>query len=148
MAPLVAAFEKEYPELKGKIYYETLPPGILIRQVRQGNTITVGNMTWKIQPNVYAAGLTHIHHRQTPLFLMQGLADAGVTWKSEAIFQEQAGHPISNIPICSESSSVADGCVSHLRQTLSLCFERACRDSFANSSRIRFANSCSAAARY
>jgi len=23
--------------------------------------------------------LTHIHHRQTPLFLMQGLADAGVT---------------------------------------------------------------------
>ncbi|WP_437560567.1 substrate-binding domain-containing protein [Acidithiobacillus sulfuriphilus] len=92
--------------------------------------------------------LTHIHHRQTPLFLMQGLADAGVTWKSEAIFQEQAGHPISNIPICSESSSVADGCVSHLRQTLSLCFERACRDSFANSSRIRFANSCSAAARY
>jgi hypothetical protein len=22
---------------------------------------------------------THIHHRQTPLFLMQGLADAGVT---------------------------------------------------------------------
>lgn len=43
--------------------------------------------------------LTHIHHRQTPLFLMQGLADAGITWKSEAIFQEQAGHPISDVPI-------------------------------------------------
>ncbi|WP_437560104.1 hypothetical protein [Acidithiobacillus sulfuriphilus] len=62
MAPLVAAFEKEYPELKGKIYYETLPPGILIRQVRQGNTITVGNMTWKIQPDVYAAGLKKVNY--------------------------------------------------------------------------------------
>jgi hypothetical protein len=37
--------------------------------------------------------LTHIHHRQTPLYLMQGVAQAGVTWKSEAIFQEQAGPP-------------------------------------------------------
>jgi hypothetical protein len=32
--------------------------------------------------------LTTIHHRQTPLFLMQGIVDAGVTWQSEAIFQE------------------------------------------------------------
>ncbi|MDI7065236.1 substrate-binding domain-containing protein, partial [Klebsiella pneumoniae] len=36
--------------------------------------------------------LTQIHHRQTALFLMQDRADAGVVWKSEAIFQEQAGH--------------------------------------------------------
>ena len=43
--------------------------------------------------------LTHIHHRQTPLFLMQGVADAGVTWQSEAMFQEPAGHPISHIDI-------------------------------------------------
>ena len=33
--------------------------------------------------------LTRIHHRQTPLLLMQGLGQAGVTWRSEAIFQEQ-----------------------------------------------------------
>ena len=43
--------------------------------------------------------LTHIHHRQTPLFLMQGIADAGVTWQSEAIFQERAGHPIEQVAI-------------------------------------------------
>jgi ABC-type molybdate transport system substrate-binding protein len=43
--------------------------------------------------------LTRIHHRQTPLFLMQGRADAGVTWRSEALFQEQAGHAISHIDI-------------------------------------------------
>ena len=190
MGPLVLAFEHEHPHLTGRIYYETLPPGILIEQMEHGGTITVGNMTWTIKPDVYAAGLekvdyyiahrllrgpgvpyvtndltimvpqgnpahitglqdlgkpgvrlsmpnpawegvarqiklalikaggtalehtvyvskvadgqtllTHIHHRQTPLFLMEGLADAGVTWKSEAIFQEQAGHPISQVDI-------------------------------------------------
>ena len=190
MAPLVAAFETTHPRLKGRIYYETLPPGILIRQMQHGGTITIGNMTWTVKPDVYAAGLkkvqnyirqgmlrgpavpyvtndltimiprgnparitgladlgkpgvrlampnpawegvarqikialtkaggaalersvyvgkvadgqtvlTHIHHRQTPLYLMQGLADAGVTWKSEAIFQEQAGHPIRHVDI-------------------------------------------------
>lgn len=43
--------------------------------------------------------LTQIHHRQTPLFLMQGKADAGVTWKSEALFQEEIGNPIKHIEI-------------------------------------------------
>lgn len=56
MAPLVKAFEKIHPRLRGRIYYETLPPGILIRQMLRGDTITVGNMTWKAVPDVYAAG--------------------------------------------------------------------------------------------
>ena len=43
--------------------------------------------------------LTQIHHRQTPLAIMQGCADAGVTWQSEAIFQEQAGNPIEHVAI-------------------------------------------------
>jgi ABC-type molybdate transport system substrate-binding protein len=43
--------------------------------------------------------VTDIHHRQTPLFLMQGIVDAGVTWKSEAVFQEQIGHPIDSVDI-------------------------------------------------
>lgn len=43
--------------------------------------------------------LTQIHHRQTPLFLMQGRAQAGVTWHSEATFQEQAGNPITHVDI-------------------------------------------------
>jgi ABC-type sulfate transport system substrate-binding protein len=42
---------------------------------------------------------TAIHHRETPMFLMQGRADAGVTWRSEALFQEQAGHPIEHVDI-------------------------------------------------
>lgn len=190
MAPLVAAFETAHPEFKGRIYYETIPPGMLVKQIEAGGTITSGNMTWTVPADAYFAGfkkvqalikdgilvgpavpyatnqlaimvpkgnpghitgladlgrdgvrlvmpnpeyegiarqikaalekaggpalaervygakvadgttlLTHIHHRETPLWLMEGKAVAGVTWQSEAMFQEQAGHPITTIAI-------------------------------------------------
>jgi molybdate transport system substrate-binding protein len=190
MAPLVQAFEASHPDYKGRIYWETIPPGLLAKQIAAGGIITVGNMTWTANPDAYFAGLlevknlikegvltgaavpyvtntltimmprgnpahitgladlgkpgvrltmpnpdfegiarqikialtktsgvplaeavyeakvkdgstilTHIHHRQTPLFLMQGISDAGVTWQSEAMFQEQAGHPIEHVTI-------------------------------------------------
>ena len=190
MAPLVKAFEVSHPGYKGRLFWETIPPGLLVDQMKVHGRITVGNMTFTATPDVYFAGLkkvqslidegvlvgppvpyvtntltimvpkanpakieslqdlgkasvrlampnpefegvarqikaafakaggdaladavydkkvkdgsttlTHIHHRQTPLFLMQGFADAGVTWKSEALFQEQAGHPIAHVDI-------------------------------------------------
>jgi ABC-type molybdate transport system substrate-binding protein len=198
MAPLVAEFEREHPELAGKIYYETIPPGLLAEQIKKNGTVTVGNMTWTVKPDVYAAGLnrveglihdgyaqgpaaryatntltimvpkdnpahierltdlgkagvrlvmpnpafegiarqikqslakaggddlvqavyerkvgsgetqlTRIHHRQSPLFLMLGRADAGVTWQSEAAFQQQAGNPISQVAIPDEHNVTA-----------------------------------------
>jgi molybdate transport system substrate-binding protein len=198
MAPLVKAFEAKHPEYKGHIYYETIPPGMLVKQIEAKGTITSGNMTWTVPADAYFAGLrkiealikqgllegpavpyvtnqltimvpkdnpahiqgladlgrkevklampnpeyeriarqirlalekaggktladtvyeqkvkdgttylTHIHHRETPLWLMLGRADAGVTWKSEAVFQEQAGHPITDIPIPPEQNVTA-----------------------------------------
>jgi molybdate transport system substrate-binding protein len=198
MAPLVRAFEAAHPEYKGRIYWETIPPGLLVKQMQAGGTITIGNMTWTAKPDAYLAGLmkvkglvdqglltgpavpyvtntlaimvpkgnpahitgltdlgkpgvrlampnpafegivrqiqmaltkaggdalattvydtkvkdgstilTHIHHRQTPLFLMQGVADAGVTWHSEAVFQEQAGHPIEDVAIPNADNATA-----------------------------------------
>jgi molybdate transport system substrate-binding protein len=198
MAPLVAAFEQLHPDYKGRIYWETIPPGLLAKQIVAGGTITVGNMTWTVKADAYFAGLrkvkdmiaqgllegpavpyvtntlaimipkdnpghvagladlgrpdiklvmpnpafegiarqikaalrkaggealaaavyetkvkdgttllTHIHHRETPLWLMQGVAQAGVTWQSEAIFQEQAGHPITHIAIPPAQNSMA-----------------------------------------
>jgi molybdate transport system substrate-binding protein len=198
MAPLVAEFEKEHPEYRGRIYWETIPPGLLVKQMEAGGTITCGNMTWTAKPDAYFAGLkkvdaligqrlltgpavpyatnmltimapsgnpahvtgladlgkadirlampnpafegiarqieaslrkaggaalvdavyktkvaegttilTHIHHRQTPIFLMQGRAEAGVTWQSEAMFQEQAGHPITHIDIPASENTTA-----------------------------------------
>ena len=186
---LIEAFEAQHPELKGRIYYETLPPGILLHQMENHNTLTLGNLTLTVQPDVYEAGvshlgplaaqgkvrnvvryasndlaimvrkgnpkhirslrdlgradvrvsmpnpewegvarlieqsfrkaggetlvhqimvtkrqkgttfLTHIHHRQTPMRIVQGLSDAGVTWQSEVKFQESIGNPISGVEI-------------------------------------------------
>jgi ABC-type molybdate transport system substrate-binding protein len=198
MAPLVKAFEEEHPDYKGRLFWETIPPGLLVKQMDAGGTITVGNMTFTIKPDAYFAGLmkvrdlikegklegeavpyvtntltimvpkgnpagiktladlgkpdvklampnpefegiarqikmvltkaggqtladavyetkvkdgstvlTHIHHRQTPLFLMQGLAQAGVTWQSEAMFQEQSGHPIGHVDIPAADNATA-----------------------------------------
>jgi molybdate transport system substrate-binding protein len=198
MAPLVAEFENEHPDFRGRIYWETIPPGLLTKQIQAGGTITSGNMSWTVKADAYLAGLrkvkqsiasgllvgpavpyvtntlaimlpkdnpahvtsladlgkpgvrlampnpefegiarqiqesleeaggsaladavyktkvkdgstvlTHIHHRQTPLFLMQGLADAGVTWQSEAMFQEQSGHPITHVDIPADQNTTA-----------------------------------------
>jgi molybdate transport system substrate-binding protein len=198
MAPLVKAFEAEHPKYKGHVYWETLPPGLLAKQLEVGGRVTVGNMTWTVKPDAYLAGLkkvnglidqgvlvgpatpyatndltimvpkdnpahvrsladlgkpgirlampnpefegvarqikaaltktggdalekmvydtkvkdgtailTRIHHRQTPLFMMQGRVDAGVTWQSEAEFQEQDGHPIGHVAIAAADNATA-----------------------------------------
>jgi molybdate transport system substrate-binding protein len=198
MAPLVGEFEKEHPDFRGRIYWETIPPGLLVKQIEVGGTITSGNMTWTVKPDAYLAGLkkvdalihqgllvgtavryatndlaimvpkgnpgnvrgladlgrpdlrlvmpnpafegvarqiqaslgkaggaalvtmvyktkvadgqtilTRIHHRQTPLFLMQGRAEAGVTWQSEAKFQVQAGNSIAYVSIPANENTTA-----------------------------------------
>lgn len=53
---LIAGFEKLHPELAGHIFYETLPPGVLLKQIEAGNTVTLGNLTLNITPDVYEAG--------------------------------------------------------------------------------------------
>jgi len=50
---LVSTFVKQHPDLQGHIFYETLPPGILRKQMENNNTITLGNFTLRIQPDVY-----------------------------------------------------------------------------------------------
>jgi ABC-type molybdate transport system substrate-binding protein len=198
MAGIVRAFGEKYPAYRGHVYYETLPPGLLLKQLRAGGTITSGNLTFTAKPDVMmaeqrasegwvadavlvapvvsfatndltimvpadnpahisgladlarpdlpialpnpafegvarqiratlvkaggetlaqavydtkvAAGtaiLTRIHHRQTPLLLMQGQVRAGVTWTSEAIFQERQGHPITHVAIPAEQNTRA-----------------------------------------
>jgi ABC-type molybdate transport system substrate-binding protein len=194
---LIAGFEKLHPELRGHIFYETLPPGILRKQMANDDTLTLGNFTLRVQPDVYEAGarvldqmaldksversvhyatntleimvpsgarshvrslrdlgadkirlsmpnpewegvarqiadslkkaggedlyrkvyeqkvrtgttyLTHIHHRQTPMRILSGESDAGVTWASEVRFQESIGNPISGVQIPAAQNTTA-----------------------------------------
>jgi ABC-type molybdate transport system substrate-binding protein len=53
---LVAGFARLHPELRGRIFYETLPPGILRKQIAHQGTLTLGNLTIQVQPDVYHAG--------------------------------------------------------------------------------------------
>jgi len=196
MAPLVQLFETSHPQFRGRLYWETIPPVLLVRQMEAGGRVTVGNMTWTVKPDVYLAGLeavqtqiaagllespavpyvtntltimvprenpahvaaladlgrtsirlampnpefegvarqiraalekaggaaleqavygtkvrdgttrlTRIHHRQTPLWLLQCRVDAGVTWRSEALYQEEIGHAISHVDIPDSENS-------------------------------------------
>lgn len=194
---LIAVFEEQHPELKGHIFYETLPPGILRKQIAANDAITLGNLTIQVKPDVYEAGarvvkqmeqahlvkevvpyatndleimipaanpkkiqslkdleradvalsmpnpewegvanqiadtlrkaggdalyqavyqdkgkngktvLTEIHHRQTPMRIMSGQADAGITWASEVRFQESIGNPIKGILIPADLNTTA-----------------------------------------
>ena len=60
LAPLVKAFEAQNPDLKGRVFWETLPPGVLAKQMDAGGTITVGNMTFTVKPDAYFAGLAAV----------------------------------------------------------------------------------------
>lgn len=55
---LLAAFKKQYPQYQ-RIFAETLPPGILAKQI-EGGSLTVGNMRITLQPDVYTAGKSRI----------------------------------------------------------------------------------------
>jgi molybdate transport system substrate-binding protein len=194
---LVEVFLAHHPELRGHIFYETLPPGILRKQMAADNTLTLGNLTLQVKPDVYEAGarvlqemarqkqvtnvaeyatntlaimvssgnpkhiatladlgrsevklsmpnpqwegvanqianslrraggdplyqavyvrkvadgtstLTEIHHRQTPMRIMSGQADAGVTWASEVQFQKNIGNPIEGVDIPAAQNTTA-----------------------------------------
>ena len=41
----VEAFGRAHPRYRGHIFYETLPPGLLLKQMEAGGTVTSGNMT-------------------------------------------------------------------------------------------------------
>lgn len=55
---LLAAFKKQYPQYQ-RIFAETLPPGILAKQI-EGASLTIGNMRITLQPDVYTAGKNRI----------------------------------------------------------------------------------------
>ena len=57
---LLSAFLKQHPNLQGHIFYETLPPGILLKQIQNNYTVTLGNLTLRVQPDVYEADFSAV----------------------------------------------------------------------------------------
>jgi molybdate transport system substrate-binding protein len=213
MPRLLSLFRRRDPAVRS-IFYETLPPGILLRQIQSG-TLRVGNLAvtaradvvlfgprgmrrlrrdgvvsaWSpyasntlailvragdplhiktladlgragvrvVMPNPawegvaeqvegayalaggknlvsaimvtkLAAGttlLTHIHHRETPLLLREGRADAGPVWLSEAVYQSRLGGvQMLRIPASQNVSTVYDAAA------VQACAHRAAAEAF------------------
>ena len=51
---LLSAFKKAYPQYQ-RIFAETLPPGILAKQIK-GGSITIGNMRITLKPDIFTDG--------------------------------------------------------------------------------------------
>lgn len=43
------------PRYKGRIYWKTIPPGLLMKQLKAGGTIMVGKLAWTNKPDIYMA---------------------------------------------------------------------------------------------
>jgi len=74
---LLAVFKKEHPQYQ-RIFAETLPPGILAKQI-MGGSITIGNMRITLKPDVYTAGKSRIdqmpeYFSRTAAYAYNGLA--------------------------------------------------------------------------
>lgn len=194
---LMAAFRQAHPRYQ-RIFVETLPPGILARQIETGSLV-MGNLRIALKPDVFTAGkgsiaehqrrhgwfaesydyarnplailvaqgnpkgirgladlarsdvrvsmpnpawegiarqieasyrkaggaqldntimktkvadgstfLTRIHHRQSPLRVLQGESDAAPVWSTEAYFQQQIlHHPVATVTIPAAQNSMA-----------------------------------------
>ena len=202
---LMAAFKQAHPQYQ-RIFVETLPPGILAKQIESGSLV-MGNLRITLKPDVYTAGkgavaekqkqhdwfaesfdyarnplailvakgnpkhieglkdlgradvrvsmpnpawegiakqiqksyrkaggealdttimqtkvkdgstfLTHIHHRQSPLRVLQGESDAAPVWSTEAYFQQQIlHHPVETIAIPAEQNAVATYTIARMK---------------------------------
>lgn len=82
---LLAAFKKQYPQYQ-RIFAETLPPGILAKQLA-GGSLTVGNMRITLQPDVYTAGKNRIDQ------MNEYFSDTVVYAYNKLAIMAQAGNP-------------------------------------------------------
>jgi molybdate transport system substrate-binding protein len=202
---LVAAFKQAHPEYQ-RVFVETLPPGILAKQIDSG-VLVMGNLRLALKPDVYTAGkgaverlqdqhgwfaasadyarnplailvakgnpkhieglkdlgrpdvrvsmpnpawegiakqiedgyrkaggealdhaimvtkvqdgstfLTTIHHRQSPLRVLQGESDAAPVWSTEAYFQQQILHrPVETVAIPAAQNAIGIYTVARLK---------------------------------
>jgi molybdate transport system substrate-binding protein len=202
---LMAAFKQAHPHYQ-RVFVETLPPGILARQIESG-ALVMGNLRIALKPDIYTAGkggiaeqqkkhdwfadtvdyarnplailvaqgnpkhieglkdlaradvrvsmpnpawegiarqieasyrkaggepldqaimqtkvkdgttfLTRIHHRQSPLRVLEGESDAAPVWSTEAYFQEQIlHHPVQTVAIPAAQNAVATYTAARMR---------------------------------
>jgi accessory colonization factor AcfC len=82
---LIAGFKKAYPQYQ-RIFAETLPPGILAKQLELGS-ITVGNMRIILKPDIFAGGRAMISQ------LASHFSDSGTYAYNKLAIMVSKGNP-------------------------------------------------------
>ncbi len=87
MPRLLAAFQRAHPEVR-HIFYETLPPGLLARQMQTGG-LRIGDMTLSLHGDVYLSG-----KKRMDVMRAQGYVGAPVTYATNVLaIMVKAGNP-------------------------------------------------------
>ena len=71
MPDLIAAFQTLHPEVR-RVFYETLPPGVLANQMVPGTSIRVGELVLDVRADVYLAGARRMAREKTLGFVRNG----------------------------------------------------------------------------
>lgn len=71
MEEIISAFQKEYPDIKN-IFYETLPPGLELKQILSGGAV-FGGKTLDIYPDIY----TSVNEKAMKMLEQSGHIDKG-----------------------------------------------------------------------
>jgi molybdate transport system substrate-binding protein len=72
---------------------------VIIKAYEKSGGERLVNSVMKTKVKAGTAFLTHIHHRQTPIRIMEKKSDAGPVWFTEAYFQKMIGNPIDLVEI-------------------------------------------------
>ena len=87
--------------------WEGIAKHAIIPALREAGGEALVNTVYKEKVAKGTSFLTHIHHRQTPIRIMEHQCDAGVVWYTEAYFHEQMKHhPISTVTIPDKDNKV------------------------------------------
>ncbi len=73
------------------------------------------NSVMKIKVKEGTTFLTHIHHRQTPIRIMEKKSDAGPVWFTEAYFQKMIGNPIDLVEIPQGENITVTYCAARMK---------------------------------
>ncbi len=75
---------------------------VIIRACKKVGGEALADQVMQIKKKSKATFLTRMHHRQTPMRIMEGKSDCGPTWYTEPLFQQKIGNPIDMVEIPDE----------------------------------------------
>ena len=75
---------------------------VIIRAFKKAGGRELVDRVMRTKKEAGTTFMTRMHHRQTPMRIMEGKSDCGPTWYTEPFFQQKIGNPIGMVEIPDE----------------------------------------------